>query len=103
MKVGKKSPGEWKSISAPTRDHTGSDLLLFHPTSGPVFQIRAYEKNPYQLQGVGTKLSQSVDYYASIRPSNHEDELEALRQAEIKKAEMQKKKAAMAAAKKAKE
>ncbi len=61
MKVGKKSPGEWKTISAPTRDNTGSDLLLFHPISGPVFQVRAYEKNPYQLQGIGTRLSQSVD------------------------------------------
>ncbi len=61
MREGKKSPGEWKSISAPTRDNYGSDLLLFHPISGPVFQVRAYEKNPYQMQGVGTRISKSID------------------------------------------
>lgn len=61
MKEGKKSPGEWKSIYAPTRDNTGSDLLLFHPISGPIFQVRAYEKNPYQMQGLGTRISRSID------------------------------------------
>ena len=45
------------------------------------------------------KLSRSVDYYASIRPLNHEAEQEAIRQAELKKAEMQRKKAAAAAQK----
>jgi hypothetical protein len=61
MREGKKNPGEWKSISAPTRDNTGSDLLLFHPISGPIFQVRAYEKNPYQMQGMGTRISRSID------------------------------------------
>ena len=61
MREGKKSPGEWKSIIAPTRDFSGSDLLLFHPIRGPVFNVRAYEKNPLQMQGIGTRLSRSVD------------------------------------------
>ena len=61
MKEGKKHPGEWKTISAPVRDFSGSDLLLFHPISGPVYQVRAYEKNPYEIQGIGTRLSRSVD------------------------------------------
>ncbi len=61
MKEGRKNPGEWKSISAPTRDNMGSDLLLFHPISGPIFQVRAYEKNPYQMQGMGTRISRSID------------------------------------------
>ncbi|PWI47352.1 hypothetical protein CEE45_12215 [Candidatus Heimdallarchaeota archaeon B3_Heim] len=61
MREGKKSPGEWKSIAAPTRGNTGTDLLLFHPISGPIFQVRAYEKNPYQMQGIGTRISRSID------------------------------------------
>ena len=61
MKEGKKHPGEWKAISAPVRDFSGSDLLLFHPIAGPVYQVRAYEKNPFEIQGVGTRLSRSVD------------------------------------------
>ncbi len=61
MKEGKKTPGEWKAISAPIRDYSGSDLLLFHPISGPVYQIRAYEKNPFEIQGIGTRLARSVD------------------------------------------
>lgn len=61
MREGKKFPGEWKSIIAPTRDFSGNDLLVFHPTEGPVFQVRAYEKNPLQMQGIGTRVARSVD------------------------------------------
>ena len=45
LQEGKKNPGEWKTISAPTPDRSGSDLLIFHPQVGPCYQIRAYEKN----------------------------------------------------------
>lgn len=58
---GKKNPGEWKTISAPTPDRSGSDLLLFHPQIGPIYQIRAYEKNPYKIEGMGTRISRNVD------------------------------------------
>ena len=58
---GKKSPGEWKTISAPTPDRSGSDLLLFHPQIGPIYQVRAYEKNPYKIEGMGTRISRNVD------------------------------------------
>ncbi|MHA2227127.1 MAG: hypothetical protein ACXAC8_18065 [Candidatus Hodarchaeales archaeon] len=61
LKDGRKTPGEWKSISAPTRDRSGSDLLLFHPDTGPIYQVKAYEKNPYQITGIGSKLARDVD------------------------------------------
>ncbi|MHA2217151.1 MAG: hypothetical protein ACXACY_14520 [Candidatus Hodarchaeales archaeon] len=61
MREGKKYPGEWKSIIAPTRDFSGSDLIVFHPTEGPIFQVRAYEKNPLKMEGIGTRLARSVD------------------------------------------
>jgi len=61
LQEGKKNPGEWKTISAPTPDRSGSDLLVFHPQVGPCYQIRAYEKNPYQIEGMGTKISHNID------------------------------------------
>ncbi len=61
LQEGKKNPGEWKTISAPTPDRSGSDLLLFHPQIGPIYQIRAYEKNPYKIEGMGTRISRNVD------------------------------------------
>ncbi len=61
LKEGRKTPGEWKTISAPTPDRFGSDLLLFHPVTGPIFQVRAYEKNPLQMTGMGTRITQNVD------------------------------------------
>ncbi|MFX0013977.1 MAG: hypothetical protein ACFFB2_18460 [Promethearchaeota archaeon] len=61
LKEGRKTPGEWKTISAPTKDQFGSDLLLFHPTTGPIYQVRAYEKNPFQMQGMGTRIARDVD------------------------------------------
>ncbi|MFW9855221.1 MAG: hypothetical protein ACFFFG_09170 [Candidatus Thorarchaeota archaeon] len=61
LREGKKTPGEWKALAAPTLDRSGSDLLIFHPTLGPTYQLRAYEKNPLNIQGLGTKLSRDVD------------------------------------------
>lgn len=61
LKEGRKTPGEWKTISAPTPDRFGSDLLLFHPNLGPIYQIRAYEKNPLQMTGMGTRIARDVD------------------------------------------
>ncbi|MFX1515888.1 MAG: hypothetical protein ACFFC6_06235 [Promethearchaeota archaeon] len=61
LKEGRKTPGEWKTLLAPTSDRFGSDLLLFHPTTGPIFQVRAYEKNPFQMTGVGTRIARNVD------------------------------------------
>lgn len=61
MREGRKRPGEWKALAAPTSDRTGQDLLLFHPTKGPVYQVRAYEKNPFQMEGIGTRISHNVD------------------------------------------
>ena len=73
MREGKKYPGEWKSIVAPTRDFSGRDLLVFHPTEGPIFQVRAYEKNPLVMQGIGSRLSRSVDedFLRLIDKHNH--------------------------------
>jgi len=61
MKEGRKSSGEWKALFGPTPDRFGSDLLIFHPIEGPIYQVRAYEKNPFQIDGLGTRLSQQVD------------------------------------------
>ena len=61
LKEGRKTPGEWKTITAPTPDRFGSDLLLFHPNLGPIFQVRAYEKNPLQMTGMGTRIARDVD------------------------------------------
>lgn len=61
LREAKKTPGEWKALAAPTPDRSGSDLLLFHPTLGPTYQLRAYEKNPFQIEGLGTRISRDVD------------------------------------------
>lgn len=61
LKEGRKTPGEWKTLAAPTPDRFGSDLLLFHPTTGPIYQVRAYEKNPLQMTGMGTRIARDVD------------------------------------------
>ena len=57
----KKTPGEWKAIMASTQDNTGRDMLIFHPTEGPIYQLKSYEKNPYQVEGYGMQISKDVD------------------------------------------
>jgi hypothetical protein len=61
MREGRKTPGEWKTLAAPTKNRFGSDLLLFHPKEGPIYQVRAFEKNPYQIEGFGTRIARNVD------------------------------------------
>lgn len=55
---GRKKPGEWNALSSPSR--FGNDMLIFHP-EGPSYHLKLFEKNPYQIDGLGTKLSENVD------------------------------------------
>jgi NADH-quinone oxidoreductase subunit I len=60
------------------------------------YEMAVYERITNNLFDKA-KLSRSVDYYAEIRPGNHQAEVLAKEEAAKKKAEMQAKKAALAA------
>ncbi|MFW6320991.1 MAG: hypothetical protein ACOC0Z_04015 [Halohasta sp.] len=53
-------PEGWRAVAGQRRDGVGEDLYLGHPAAG-VYVLKTYAKNPYELQGVGTRVARKVD------------------------------------------
>lgn len=53
-------PAGWRAVGGDRRDGIGEDLYLAHPGVG-AFQLKTYARNPYQVEGVGTRVARSVD------------------------------------------
>lgn len=57
---GDRDPEGWRAVAGQRRRGVGEDLYLGHPAAG-VFHLKTYAKNPYELQGVGTRVARRVD------------------------------------------
>jgi len=57
---GDRDPEGWRAVAGQRQRGVGEDLYLGHPAAG-VFQLKTYAKNPYELQGVGTRVARRVD------------------------------------------
>ena len=57
---GDSDPGGWRAVGGDRRNGIGEDLYLAHPSSG-VYQLKTYAKNPYEVQGVGSRVARKVD------------------------------------------
>jgi len=53
-------PGGWRGVGGRRDGGIGEDLFLAHPARG-VFQLKTYAKNPYEVQGVGSRVARRVD------------------------------------------
>lgn len=53
-------PGGWRAVGGDRRNGIGEDLYIAHPGVG-AFQLKTYAKNPFEVQGVGTKIARSID------------------------------------------
>lgn len=56
----KADPGDWHAVIGNRVQGIGEDLFLGHPRAG-VFQLKTYAKNPYEVQGVGTRVARRLD------------------------------------------
>jgi hypothetical protein len=54
------NPNGWRAVGGDRRDGIGEDLYLAHPAVG-TFQLKTYAKNPYEVDGVGTRVARSLD------------------------------------------
>ncbi|PSP94399.1 hypothetical protein BRC91_06320 [Halobacteriales archaeon QS_4_62_28] len=59
-------PGGWRAVGGDRASGIGEDIYIGHPGVG-VFQLKTYAKNPYEVQGVGSRVARRID-----------DELDAL-------------------------
>ncbi|MFW6018802.1 MAG: hypothetical protein ACOCPX_08265 [Halapricum sp.] len=53
-------PDQWRAVGGDRRSGIGEDLYLAHPTTG-VYHLKTYAKNPYEVEGVGTKVARRID------------------------------------------
>jgi hypothetical protein len=52
--------GDWRAVAGDRRGGPGEDMFLGHPSVG-VFQLKTFAKNPFEVQGVGSRVARTVD------------------------------------------
>ncbi|WP_299236803.1 hypothetical protein [Natronomonas sp.] len=53
-------PSGWRAVAGDRRGGVGEDLFVGHPTVG-VFQLKTFAKNPFEVQGVGSRVARRID------------------------------------------
>jgi hypothetical protein len=53
-------PDGWRAIGGDRAGGIGEDLYIGHPGAG-VFQLKTYAKNPFEVDGVGTRVARRID------------------------------------------
>ena len=60
IKEGKKHPKDWKAIFGKDRKRFSRDYYIFNQETG-IYLLKEYEKNPYEIKGIGQKIARHVD------------------------------------------
>jgi hypothetical protein len=50
----------WRAVGGRRADGVGEDLYVGHPSVG-VYLVKTYARNPYEVEGVGTRVARTVD------------------------------------------
>ncbi len=53
-------PSGWRAVGGDRRSGIGEDMYIAHPAVG-AYQLKTYAKNPFNVDGVGTKVARSID------------------------------------------
>lgn len=53
-------PGGWRAVGGDRSTGIGEDLYVGHPAVG-VFQLKTYARNPYDVQGIGSRVARRID------------------------------------------
>jgi len=56
----KKHPKGWKAIFGKDQKHLSKDYYIFNPKTG-IYLLKEFQKNPYELKGIGGKIARHVD------------------------------------------
>ena len=57
---GKKHPAGWKAVFGNDKKRMSRDYYLFNPNIG-IYLLKEYQKNPFQIKGVGGKIARHID------------------------------------------
>lgn len=57
---GKKHPKGWNAVVGKDRERLSRDYYIFNPNVG-IYVLKEYNKNPFEIRGLGGKIARSVD------------------------------------------
>jgi len=60
IRDGKKYPKDWKAVFGKDDKNLSRDYYIFNPNTG-IYLLKEYEKNPYEIKGIGGKIARHVD------------------------------------------
>ena len=60
IRDGKKYPKDWKAVFGKDNKNLSKDYYIFNPNIG-IYLLKEYEKNPFEVKGLGGKIARNVD------------------------------------------
>jgi hypothetical protein len=60
IRDGKKHPKGWKAVFGEDKKRMSRDYYVFNPNIG-IYLLKEYQKNPFEIRGVGGKIARYVD------------------------------------------
>lgn len=57
---GKRHPDGWSATFGSNPQSFSHDCYMFHPSVG-IYLIKEYDKNPYEVKGIGSKIARRID------------------------------------------
>jgi hypothetical protein len=60
IQEGKQHPDGWSATFGSDPQSFSHDCYMFHPSVG-IYLIKEYDKNPYEVKGIGSKIARHID------------------------------------------
>ena len=60
IREGKKHPKDWKAVFGKDNKSLSKDYYIFNSNIG-IYLLKEYEKNPFEIKGLGGKIARHVD------------------------------------------
>jgi hypothetical protein len=60
IRDGKQHPKGWSATFGSDPESFSHDCYMFHPSVG-IYLVKEYNKNPYEVKGVGSKIARRID------------------------------------------
>ena len=73
IRDGKKHPKDWKAVFGKDKKRLSKDYYIFNSNTG-IYLLKEYEKNPYQIKGIGGKIARHVDDDMEAEVSKYADD-----------------------------
>ena len=67
---GEKHPKGWKAVFGKDHERLSRDYYVFNPDAG-IYLLKEYNKNPFEIKGIGGKIARNVDEEIESEISKH--------------------------------